>query len=116
MSKEFLSVNELSERLNIKRSTLYAMTKAGKIPHFRVNRLIRFMEREVEEWMESHRVKEIADNDKTKRAVKSVSKPKTDIDRIIWNAIDESKSLKYNSHLGNQVESSTQKGGDHGLV
>ena len=116
MAKEFLSVNELSERLNIKKSTLYAMAKAGEIPHFRVNRLIRFREREVDEWMECHHVKDIAGKGKTKRTEKSFSKSKMDIDRIIKNAIDESKGLKYNPDLGSRVESSTQKGGDHGLV
>ena len=43
-------------------------------------------------------------------------RPRMDINRTIKNAIDESKGLKYNSSLGNQVESSTQKGGGHGLV
>lgn len=116
MTKEFLDIHELSEYLGIKKSTLYSKVESGEIPHFKVGRLIRFRKSEVEKWMESHRVEKIIYKEKTKRVVKSVGKSKTDIDRIIKNAIDESKGLRYNSVLGNQVESSTQKGGDHGLV
>jgi len=116
MTKEFLDIHELSEYLGIKKSTLYSKVESGEIPHFKVGRLIRFRKSEVEKWMESHRVEKIIYKEKTKRVVKSVGKSKTDIDRIIKNAIDESKGLRYNSVLVNQVESSTQKGGDHGLV
>ena len=116
MTKEFLDIHDLSECLSIKRSTLYAKVKAGEIPHYKFGRLIRFKRNDVDAWMETHRVKEIAAKEKTRRAVKRVSKPKTDIDRIIKNAIDESKGLKYNPRMGNQVKSGIQEGGEHGLV
>ena len=116
MAKELLSVADLSEYLNIKKSTIYRLVENGKLPHYRICRLIRFKQSDVDSWVEAHRVKEIAGKDKTKRAVKSVSKPKTEIDRIIRNAIDESTGMKYNPDLGNQVKSGIQKGGDHELV
>jgi len=114
MTKELLSVDDLSEYLNIKKSTVYSLVENGELPYYRIGRLIRCKRSDVDAWMETHRVKESVGKEKTKRTAKSVSKSKTDIDRIIRNAIDESTGLKYNANLGNRVESSTQKGGDHG--
>ena len=116
MAKEFFNVEELSEYLGIKKSTLYGMVENGALPHYRIGRLIRFKRNDVDAWMETHRVGEMIGEEKTRRAIKKGGATKMDIDRIIKNAIDESKGLRYNSALGNQVESSTQKGGDHGLV
>ena len=116
MTKEFLSIGDLSEVLGIKKSTLYSLVENGELPHYKIGRLVRFKRNDVDAWMESHRVKEIVGKEKTKGAVKNVSKPKTDIDRIVKNAIDESKGLKYNPGLGNQVKSGIQEGGEHGLV
>jgi excisionase family DNA binding protein len=104
MAKEFLNVNELSEYLGIKKSTLYGVVANEGLPHYRIGRLIRFKRNDVDAWMEAHRVKETIVKEKNKRDLESVGKPKTDIDKIIKNAIDECTGVKY------------KKGGDHGLV
>ena len=117
MVKEFLDIKGLSDYLGIKKTTLYGIVENGDLPHYRIGRLIRFRRDEVDTWMEKYRSEGIeTGKEKTKRTIKSVSKPKTNIDRIIKNAIDESKGLKYNPSLGNQVKSGIQEGGEHGLV
>jgi excisionase family DNA binding protein len=50
-----LNVTELSERLCIKRSTLYAWAEQGMIPHVKLGRLLRFDPDEIEAWLQNHR-------------------------------------------------------------
>jgi excisionase family DNA binding protein len=40
--KHYLDIAALAERLQIKRSTLYAWAQQGRIPHRKLGRLIRF--------------------------------------------------------------------------
>jgi excisionase family DNA binding protein len=54
MDKGFLTVNEVSEYLSVKPSTLYSMVKNGQLPHYRIGRLIRFKREDVDRWMEGH--------------------------------------------------------------
>jgi excisionase family DNA binding protein len=53
--KQYLDIAALAERLQIKRSTLYAWTEQGSIPHLKLGRLIRFDPDEIEAWLQSHR-------------------------------------------------------------
>lgn len=53
--KEYIGINELSEHLGIKRSTLYARVADRLIPFYRIGRLIRFKKTEIDHWMESLR-------------------------------------------------------------
>lgn len=52
MEKNFLSVGETSDYLGIKKPTLYAWAKCGKIPHYRLNRLLRFKKGDLDDWIE----------------------------------------------------------------
>ena len=113
---EFLSIDELSEYLNMKRSTLYALVESGELPHYRIGRLIRFKWDEVVQWMESHRRQGAHGDRKARDILKAVSRSRADIDGLVKKGIAQVKGVKYNPSPGNQVESSTQKGGDHGLV
>jgi len=114
--KEFLSIDELSEYLSMKRSTLYALVESGELPHYRIGRLIRFKWDEVVQWMESHRREERHVDRKGRDILKAVNRPRADIDSLVKKGIAQVKGVKYNPSSGNQVESSTRKGGDHGLV
>jgi len=53
--KEYLNIKELSEYLGIKTSTLYAKVSAGQIPHYKINRLVRFGKDDIDEWLESQK-------------------------------------------------------------
>jgi excisionase family DNA binding protein len=92
---EFLSIDELSEYLSVKRSTLYAHVESGELPHYRVGRLIRFKRSEVDRWMESRR-HEIADVDSKARVIlKARNKGSLNVDKIIKKSIDDAKGKDY---------------------
>jgi excisionase family DNA binding protein len=55
----FWSIQGLSNYLDIKTSTLYAMVGEKKIPHYKVGRLIRFRKSEIDLWMERNRKEQV---------------------------------------------------------
>ena len=52
---EWMDIGQLSAYLNLKRKTVYSLTRNGKIPSYRVNRMLRFKRAEIDEWMEANR-------------------------------------------------------------
>ena len=48
----YMDIKGLSKLLDIKQATLYAWVERGLIPHYKVNRLIRFKESEIAIWLE----------------------------------------------------------------
>jgi len=113
LEKEFLSITDLSQYLNLKESTIYAKVEGGILPHYRIGRLIRFKKAEIDHWMEGQR-----------RAPRDIPlsklfKPKNNsspIDRIVRKAIDQEKGLQYNPVTGkpDQIKGLNQKGGNNG--
>jgi excisionase family DNA binding protein len=99
----YLDVKELSRYLNIKPSTLYAWVTQGKIPYFKIHRLIRFRKDAIDAWLESFR------KDGLKMPSASfVGKDYKDIDTVIARA----KREVYNTHRGEtRPISSLRKGG-----
>lgn len=51
-----LTIKDLSKTLQIKRSTLYAWVKQGKIPSLKLNGVVRFIPQEVSKWLETSRL------------------------------------------------------------
>jgi excisionase family DNA binding protein len=89
---KYLTINELAEFLNIKKSTLYSLVENGELPHYRIGRLIRFKLSDIELWMESHR-KEKSSDKKAKEIIRSIKRPS--IDSFIKKTIDEAKKNLY---------------------
>lgn len=89
---KYLTINELAEFLNIKKSTLYSLVENGEIPHYRIRRLIRFKSADVESWMEYHKKEKSVDK-KAKEIIKSIKRPS--IDSFIKKTIDETKKNLY---------------------
>ncbi len=56
---QLLTVKELSLFLHMHPKTVYKWIDAGKIPYLKINGLIRFVKREIEEWQENRKVKNI---------------------------------------------------------
>ena len=74
--KEFLNINELSDYLNMRKSTLYSMVENKEIPFFRFGRLIRFKKEEIDMWIENHREKTIDPDKKAKEILKGIKRPR----------------------------------------
>jgi excisionase family DNA binding protein len=53
----FLNVEELTQYLRVKRSTIYDWVHKSSIPHYKLGRLVRFRESEVNEWLKTKRQK-----------------------------------------------------------
>jgi excisionase family DNA binding protein len=105
MDKGFLTVNEVSEYLSVKPSTLYLMVESGELPHYRIGRLIRFKKDDVNQWMEAHRREGINVDKKARDILKAINRPGMDIDRIVEKSIAEVKGLKYTPNHGRPGQS-----------
>ena len=49
--EELWDIRRVSQYLGIKRSTLYAMIERKEIPHYRIGRLARFRQAEIDAWL-----------------------------------------------------------------
>lgn len=100
MGKVFLTINEISEYLNLKRSTVYSMVEAGELPHYRIGRLIRFKRDEVDRWMDEHRKECVDVKREVKRILEGTNQSKMDINSVVKNAVEEARGKRYTSHHG----------------
>lgn len=57
---DFLTAREIATSLKVGRSTIYGWTTAGRIPHVKVNGVIRFPRNQVWEWLQQHTVRPTA--------------------------------------------------------
>ncbi|MEW6003661.1 MAG: helix-turn-helix domain-containing protein [Nitrospirota bacterium] len=51
MEKGYLNIEELSEYLGIKKSSLYAKVAKRQVPFYKIDRLIRFKKTEIDRWV-----------------------------------------------------------------
>jgi len=100
MTKEFLNINDLSEYLSIKKSTLYSMVESGELPHYKIGRLIRFKRNDVDAWIETHRRERIEIDKRAKEILRVTARPNMDISSIVKKTIEEVKSRRYNVSYG----------------
>ena len=81
---KIVTIQEVSEFLKVKKSTLYSWVNQKLIPSFKLNGLWRFDMEKIEEWVKaSHDLKVVS-----KRMTKKTSRNQ-DIDSIIQHAIGE---------------------------
>ncbi len=52
MEPMLLTVEQLSQYLSIKRSTIYAWVERRIIPHYKIQRSVRFKKEEIDQWIE----------------------------------------------------------------
>lgn len=55
----WLTVKDLATYLKIKEKTIYYLVKEGHLPHYRVEKLIRFRQDEIDTWIESKKAKSL---------------------------------------------------------
>jgi excisionase family DNA binding protein len=104
--KEILNIDEVSEYLRIKKSSLYSKVERKEIPYYRIGRLVRFKKSDIDLWIEklksesiSFRVKE-----KTKSRVQREDARAADIDEIVKRSIADSQEMKYTPrHKGDRT-------------
>jgi excisionase family DNA binding protein len=96
----FWNIQDLSNYLGIKTSTLYAMVGEKKIPHYKVGRLVRFKQSEIDLWMEGNSKEGVEMGKVAKKALRSSRKAKLDVGRVIRKAIDEAKREGYTTPHG----------------
>jgi excisionase family DNA binding protein len=95
MDKEFLNINEVSEYLGIKKSTLYFHVENGDIPHYRIGRLIRFKKQDIGIWMEGNKKEKIDLHRKALKILGKVANSNLDVESIVKKTIDETRRKRY---------------------
>ena len=55
MLDTYLNIEELCQRYNLNRRTVYFWVSKDEIPYLKAGRVLRFSSKEVEAWMKSHR-------------------------------------------------------------
>ena len=117
LSLGFLNVQKVANYLELRKSNIYSLVEKKGISHYRVGRLVRFKKTEIDEWMAQNK-EEIVDVKAEARKVFSSIEKKRDLDvnRIVKKMVDDAKGKRYTFNHGNRVESSTQEGGDHGII
>ena len=98
--KEFFTIDEVSEYLGIKKSSLYAKVERKEIPYYKVGRLVRFKKSDIDPWMEKFKSEPLDLHAKAREILKSVSKNSIDIDSLVNKSIAEAKGMNYTPKLG----------------
>ena len=55
--EKHLTIQQLSELIQVSPSTLYQWTHSGFIPHYKIGQAIRFKETDIEKWLKSRKRK-----------------------------------------------------------
>ena len=89
--EELWDVRRVSRYLGIKLSTLYAMIERKEIPHYRIGRLARFKQAEIDAWLLTKK----QETEKPVRMAKPAGSPLSPAS-IVKAAIDEVNPGRYN--------------------
>lgn len=88
---EWLDIKELASYLHIKPKSLYSMASTGRIPSYKVNRLLRFKRSEIDSWMVRNRKPEVDQGEEVKRILAGKRRAEKAVDDIVNNAIESTK-------------------------
>ena len=100
MESGFLTINEASNYLGIKTSTLYSMVGRKEIPHYRIGRLIKFTKADLDAFMQERRVDRIDIERKARRILTSACNPKIDVGTLVKKTVAEVRRNRYTSSHG----------------
>ncbi len=109
------TAEQVANVLNCKPSSVYSWAKEGKIPAFKLNGCLRFNSKEIEEWIESNRLRPTNTDRKAKQILSSTRE--VDINAILRKAIDSSKGSDIISEKGKpDLNRAQEKGGKNGAL
>lgn len=57
MDNIYLTAKQVAEILQVSESWLYRKCKARIVPHVKIGSVTRFLQKDIDEWVESHRIK-----------------------------------------------------------
>ena len=114
---EFLNIDELSQHLAIKKSSLYSMVEKGEIPYYRFGRLVRFKKTQIDAWAEGRRKECIDIAKEARKVLKVAARPGRDINRVVKKSIEEVKGFEYTASQGkpDQVKGPRKEGNNGAL-
>ena len=95
--KEFLVIDELSQYLGIKKSSLYSMVERREIPFYKIGRLVRFKKEDIDAWVESLKFEVVSPQ---AEARKIINKGPLEVSRIVKKHVAQSKALGYTPKYG----------------
>ena len=99
-----MNIDELSEYLRIKKSSLYSKIERNEIPFYKIGRLVRFRKAEIDLWMEKFKSGPIKVEEKNKNRRHTEDARVTDIDDMVDRAIADSSGMKYTpKHKGDRT-------------
>jgi excisionase family DNA binding protein len=100
MEKVFLTINELSQYLGIKKSNLYGRVERKEIPFYRWGRLIMFKKDEIDDFMDKCRVECFDIKKEAERVMKDANRSRVDVNKVVKKAIEERKEKRYTALHG----------------
>jgi excisionase family DNA binding protein len=98
--KEILNVDELSEYLGIKKSSLYSKVERKEIPHYKIGHLVRFKKSDIDLWMEKSKVETLDPQERAKKILRGTGNYTTDIGTLVKETIAEAKAIHYTPMKG----------------
>ena len=107
MQDRFFDIAELSKYLSIKPSTLYSYVEAGLLPSYRIGKLVRFRQSDIDRWIET-RKREVVQVNRISRPLRRIGLPNGDIGAVAKNTIDKIRRQVYSVDKGKQGQ--TKKG------
>jgi len=63
MPRKLVNVSEISSILSVKPSTVYQWVHEGRIPHFKIGKLVRFDPAEIDRWVGKQKARTLASVD-----------------------------------------------------
>jgi excisionase family DNA binding protein len=100
MEKKFLTIDELSQYLGIKKYNLYAKVERKEIPFYRFGRLIMFKREEIDVFMEKCRVECFDIKKEAERVMKSANRFRVDVNKVVKKAIEGVNGKGYTTSHG----------------
>jgi excisionase family DNA binding protein len=53
----YMDIDEIAELIKVKKSTIYGWTSEEFIPHVKIGKLVRFIKKDIVEWLEGLKVR-----------------------------------------------------------